>query len=100
MAEPYEHVNYDFGAADRLSWALKMAYDKAESFASYRARRREKLLGHPRSDNWQGARRDEFEREFSAHQRALGELTKELRHLLTAVEAATAQAHAVNARRH
>ncbi|MCU1659775.1 MAG: hypothetical protein JWO57_4431 [Pseudonocardiales bacterium] len=100
MGLPYEHVNYDFGAADRLSWALSMAHEKIGSFAKLRASHRSSLLGDPHSDNWQGARRARFEGEFAPEQHALHALAEEMLRIKAAVDHATEQAHAVNAHAH
>src|SRR5258706_15723920 len=100
MAEPYEHVNYDFGAADRLSWALSMAHEKISSLVAQRGSQRTSLLGEQTSDNWSGAKRNEFEAKFRSEQAALHALAGEMLRLKAAVDHATAQAHAVNAHAH
>jgi hypothetical protein len=96
MGVPTDHANYDFGAADRLSWALSNAHERIESFARLRAAQRSDLLGGPKSDNWQGRRRDSFEKAFTAQQRALHELAEEMSRLKAAVDRATREAHQQN----
>ncbi|HEX6500119.1 MAG TPA: hypothetical protein VF054_13965 [Micromonosporaceae bacterium] len=100
MGQPYEHVNYDFGAADRLSSALSLAHEKISSFAHLRASRRSSLLGNPHSDNWQGARRSRYEGEYAPQQHALHALAEEMLRIKSAVDHATEQAHAVNKHAH
>jgi hypothetical protein len=100
MAEPYEHVNYDFGAADRLSWALSMAHEKINALVALRKSQRTSLLGEPTSDNWSGAKRNDFETKFRSEQAALAAEAAEMLRLKAAVDHATAEAHAVNAHAH
>jgi uncharacterized protein YukE len=100
MGQPFVRVNYDFGAADRLCQVLAAGSDKISALAKLRADQRASLLGGPTSDNWQGAKRNEFERQFTPEQRALAALADDLKRLASAVNTATAQAHAINARTH
>lgn len=100
MAEPYEHVNYDFGAADRLSWALSNARERINALAKLRRDQSTSMLGEPTSDNWSGAKRHEFEATFRSEQAALHAMAEEMVRLKAAVDHATAEAHAVNAHAH
>lgn len=100
MSEPYEHVNYDFAAADHLSWALSVAHEKVGSLVRQRSSHRASLLGDPSSDNWSGAKRRDFETQFRSEQARLQALAGEILRLKAAVEHATTEAHAVNAHAH
>lgn len=100
MGLPYEHVNFDFGAADRFSAALRSAHEKITSLAALRASQRSSQLGDPNSDNWQGGRRDAFEGPFRQEQAALHSLAEEMLRFRAAVEHAIADAHAANANAH
>ena len=98
MGQPFVHVTYDFGAADRLDAALAAAHAKVTDLISLRANQRARLLGAPHSDDWQGAKRMVFEQEFHAEQGRLSALADEIRRLMSAAAQATDQAHAVNSR--
>ncbi len=99
MVAPTDHANYDFGAADRLSWALLKAHEKIETFTRLRASRRSELLGSRKSDNWSGCRRDTFEKHFTDQQRALRQLADEISRLKGAVDRATNEALQQNSAR-
>jgi uncharacterized protein YukE len=96
MGQPFVQAVYDFGAADALLQVLTSGHDKVSGLVALRGSQRTSQLGSPHSDDWQGAKRDKFEREFSPEQRELSVLAENLRRLISAVENATAQAHAFN----
>ncbi|MEX2974830.1 hypothetical protein ACWCXK_20990 [Streptomyces sp. NPDC001739] len=96
MGQPHEHVNFDFGAADRLSHVLTQAQHRVSTFIDQRGKRRSHLLGDPDSDNWAGTRREANETQFTSQQRALTELLTNIGRLKSAVDNAKDQAWAVN----
>lgn len=100
MAVPYEHVNYDFGAADRLSHALEVSAKKVDLLIRQRQTSRRAQLGDHPGDRWSGQSRNRFDQEFTREQNALIELSGNLKKCLSAVRNATEEAHAVNAHAH
>ncbi|MEV6055639.1 hypothetical protein [Streptomyces sp. NPDC052107] len=100
MAPPYEHVNYDFGAAAELSQALAQAVKKLHAFAGLRVKQRSHLLGESPGPNWRGAKRNVYDTAFGPQKDALDRMSDNLARLVSAVANATDDAHAVNARTH
>lgn len=96
MGQPPTNAVYDFNAAYMLLQELAVARDKVRGLATLRGQQRHSLLGGPHSDNWQGPRRDAFEREFGPEQRRLGALADDLMRLIRAVENATNRAHTLD----
>jgi hypothetical protein len=97
MGEPYVHVNYDFGAADHLAWALWMTMTKVHALIELRKSSRSSFLGSAPGNNWEGKRRDDFDKEFVKQQQALMALEAELESAWKAVNRITEQAHMANA---
>ncbi|MEU5613892.1 hypothetical protein ACI2L4_10740 [Streptomyces sparsogenes] len=89
---------FDYQAADRLSWVLKQFGEKIDWFLWLRNGRREALLSTPDSDNWQGAKRTRYEHDLARQRAALIHLKDEAKRLKARVDDATAQAHARHAR--
>ncbi|MEK8174260.1 hypothetical protein NKH77_50515 [Streptomyces sp. M19] len=85
---------YDFQAADRLSWVLKQLVEKIDWFLWLRDGQRKALLGTAHSDNWQGAKRTRYEHDLARQRAALIGLRDEASRLKARVDHATAQAHA------
>ncbi|WP_210577672.1 hypothetical protein [Streptomyces sp. GESEQ-4] len=88
---------YDYDAADQLSRALKQCIERIDWFLWLRNGRRKALLSTPHSDNWQGAKRNHYERDFARQQAALRDLMDEARRLHARVGQATEQARAQHA---
>jgi hypothetical protein len=97
MGIPYEHVNYDFGAADRLTAALAATRKRLHEFLSQRERDRITLLD---GDNWRGANRHVFDGRYRSETHALEDQLNVITRMEGAVQDATAQAYAVNAHAH
>ncbi|MEU6578131.1 hypothetical protein [Streptomyces sp. NPDC046805] len=85
---------YDFGAADRLSKQLSQLVAKLDWFIWLRTTQRQSLLGSPHSDNWQGAKRGQFEDEYARQQAAFAGLKDAARSLQARVNSATEAARA------
>ncbi|MGW1620872.1 hypothetical protein [Streptomyces sp. NPDC002172] len=100
MAKPYEHVNYDFGAAADVSSLLAEATRRINEFGNLRTNQGKIRLGVHPCDNWQGVRRGLFDGKVASEQATLRGLAGEVHSLLRAVEQATAEAHAVNTGAH
>jgi len=89
-------VNYDFGAADLLVWALSTAANKTNTMIGVRKTGRSTLLGDSPGVKWQGAHRDEFDRRFAPQQKALMALEDDLRTALKLVNQATDRAEKID----
>ncbi|GHJ42717.1 hypothetical protein Cs7R123_00590 [Catellatospora sp. TT07R-123] len=100
MAEPYERVNYDFGAADRLASALTAAADRTHSVIAQRQAERSRQLGEAPGLSWNGRHRRDFERDFTRQQKALMALEQDLRDVLRVLNRTTEQAHDASLRHH
>ncbi|MGW7657555.1 hypothetical protein ACWGMA_11600 [Streptomyces asiaticus] len=85
---------YDFAAADRLSQQLSQLIDKLERFIQLRKGQRGALLGNCPGAKWQGAKRDEFDTDFTHQQKALTALKAAARGVQSQVAQETAAAHA------
>ncbi|ANP52937.1 hypothetical protein J2Z21_000502 [Streptomyces griseochromogenes] len=85
---------YDFAAADRISRELSRLIAKLDWFIWLRTTRRKALLGTPHSDNWQGAKRREFEKEYARQQAAFAHLRETASTLQASISSATEAAHA------
>ncbi|MEU5614863.1 hypothetical protein AB0H03_40285 [Streptomyces sparsogenes] len=79
-------------AAEDLERKLKQLVAKMESLSRLRESQRTALLGPPRSDNWTGAKRDQFEVEFARQQATLGAVTDAARRAHSQVSKVAAQA--------
>ncbi|ADI05921.1 hypothetical protein SBI_02800 [Streptomyces bingchenggensis BCW-1] len=95
MADP-KQVVYDFNAADALSKALGLAYDKITALAELRAGQRTAQLEQVGRE-WRGGKRQQFDSEFNAQQAALGRLAKEVIGIQAKVNHATDQANKARA---
>jgi uncharacterized protein YukE len=89
-------VNYDFGAADLLVWALSTAENKTSTMIGVRKTGRSTLLGDAPGDNWQGKHRNEFDKDFARQQKALMALADDLRSALRQLNRATDRAQEIN----
>lgn len=89
-------VNYDFGAADLLVWALSTAGNKTNTMVGIRKTGRTTLLGDSPGVKWQGEHRDDFDREFARQQKALMALEDDLRTALKLVNQATDRAEKID----
>lgn len=85
---------YDFAAADRLDNELSQLVAKLDWFIWLRTTQRTSLLGSPHSDNWQGAKRRQFEDEHLRQNAALAGLKEAARSLQARVNNATEAARA------
>ncbi|MDW6058966.1 hypothetical protein SAZ11_14175 [Streptomyces sp. FXJ1.4098] len=91
-----KQVHYDFNAADALSKALSLAYDKITAFAELRAGQRTAQFNQFGRE-WRGGKRQQFESEFNAQQAALGRLAQEVLGIKGKVDHATSQAEKARA---
>ena len=64
----------DIEAADWLDRQLSVLVDKLDSLNTLRSSQRKALLGDSHSDNWQGARRNQFENDFGREKAAFADL--------------------------
>ncbi|MEU5027745.1 hypothetical protein [Streptomyces milbemycinicus] len=85
---------YDFAAAHQLSQQLSQLVEKMDWFIWLRESQSEALLGGPGSDNWRGAKRDNFVTHYLREQSALIELRDAAFRLQSQVNNATDAAHA------
>ncbi|MFC9201321.1 hypothetical protein ACFT79_09380 [[Kitasatospora] papulosa] len=85
-------------AADDLQRKLSQLAAKLEALSRLRASQRNALLGTPQSDNWRGAKRNQFEGEFGRQQAALGAIADAARRFQSQVSRAAVQA-ALDARK-
>lgn len=85
---------YDFAAADRLSQQLTELIKRIDWFIWLRDNQSGNLLGARHSDNWQGAKRDEFHDRFTRQRTALTHLKDAASRLQSQVHTATEAAHA------
>ncbi|MGW3567790.1 hypothetical protein ACWDSL_28710 [Streptomyces sp. NPDC000941] len=88
---------FDYQAADRLSWVLKQFIEKIDWFLWLRNGQRKALLSTPTSANWQGAKRTRYEHDLARQRAALIHLREEATRLKAHVDHATTQAHAQHA---
>lgn len=79
-------------AADDLQRKLSQLVAKLEALSRLRASQRNTLLGTPQSDNWTGAKRNQFEGEFARQQAALGAIADAARRFQSQVSKAAVQA--------
>ncbi|MGW3569646.1 hypothetical protein ACWDSL_38280 [Streptomyces sp. NPDC000941] len=91
-----KQVHYDFNAAETLSKALGLAYDKIKAFAELRAGQRAAQFNQFGRE-WRGGKRQQFESEFNAQQAALGRLAQEVLGIQAQVKHATDQAQKARA---
>lgn len=91
-----KQVVYDFNAADALSKALGLAYDKIKALAELRAGQRTVQLNQIARE-WRGGKRQTFDSEFNAQQAALGRLAQEVLGIKGKVDHATSQAEKARA---
>lgn len=80
---------FDIAAGERLHAQLSQLIAKLDWFVWLRATQRKALLGSPSSDNWQGARRKDFEGEYARQQMALNDLKAKAQRLQSSVAQAT-----------
>jgi uncharacterized protein YukE len=85
---------YDFDAAQRLSDQLTELVKRIDWFMWLRDGQSNTLLGPLNSENWQGAKRNDFDNKFRRQKKALSALKDAAKSLQSQVHTATETARA------